>query len=258
VPVDLGGYVVCVRQSETDFGKVLIATQQYELHVRSAICELLKEGQTFVDIGANVGCISFLAAQIVGPKGRVVAIEPNPDNLQLLYAGIVLNGFENVCVLPYAASNARRIFSLTGGTSNTYLVPAKHYKEVSLYTQSIVLDEELAHLPAIDFVKMDIEGHEPSVLQGFSSLIRKHNPILLTEFNPRCLVDVQGTQPIAYVEQLLTYYSRLQVITPFGDSVTFTDADAVMQYWWERDRELVCQKLLPERMLHFDVIATNT
>jgi len=71
-----------------------------------------------LDVGANVGTIAFLAASIVGKAGRVIAVEPNPYNLQLLYRGITHNGFTNIEVLPYAASSARKIFSLTGGTSN--------------------------------------------------------------------------------------------------------------------------------------------
>ncbi len=111
--VDLGGYFVCVQEAETDFGKEIIATKQYEPHVRGAISELLKAGQTFVDIGANVGTISFLAAKIVGVEGTVISVEPNPDNVQLLYAGIVQNRFTNTRVLPYGASNKREVFSLT-------------------------------------------------------------------------------------------------------------------------------------------------
>jgi FkbM family methyltransferase len=255
--VDLGGYFVCVLRSETDFGRGIILTKQYEPHVRGAISSLLSAGQTFVDIGANVGCISFLAAKLVGPSGKVISIEPNRDNAQLLYAGIILNEFDNVQVLPYAASNARAVFALTGGTSNTYLVPPGSDKGSRQYTQSIVLDEELAQLAAIDFVKMDIEGHEPLALQGFSTLIRKHQPILLTEFNPYCLTNIQHIPPIDYLEQVLEYYSSLHVITTFGDSITFTNADELMKYWSKRNAEIVADKILPDGMLHFDIIASN-
>lgn len=199
-PVDLGGYLVCARRSETDFGRGIILTREYEPHVRRAISNLLQEGQTFVDIGANVGCISFLAARLVGPAGKVIAVEPNRDNLQLLYAGIVLNEFDNVRVLPYAASNTCTIFALTGGTSNTNVVSPDPGKESRQYVQSVVLDEELAQLAAIDFVKMDIEGHEPLALQGFATLIRKHRPLLLTEFNPYCLTNLQHILPIDYLK----------------------------------------------------------
>ncbi len=89
--VDLGGYFVCLDSKDTDFAPGIIFNRDYEPHVRRAIRELFRPGQTFVDIGANVGCISFLAASIAGPSGRVIAFEPNPTNLQRLYGGIFLN-----------------------------------------------------------------------------------------------------------------------------------------------------------------------
>jgi len=159
-PVDLGGYHVCIQKLDTDFGQGIFHTHQYEEHVRQAARENLRIGDVVVDVGANIGVLTFLAAMIVGPSGRVVAVEPNPDNLQLLYRGIVLNEFTNVEVLPHAASNRRTVFSLTGGTSNTHLIGARAPQEGGHFVQSIVLDEALGHLPRLDFVKMDIEGRE--------------------------------------------------------------------------------------------------
>ena len=190
-PVDLGGYYVCIQKLDTDFGQGIFHSHKYDEHVRQATRENLREGDVAVDVGANVGILTFLAASIVGHTGRVIAVEPNPDNLQLLYRGIVHNGFNNVEVLPHAASNARTVFSLTGGTSNTHLIGAREPQEVGHFVQSIVLDDVLNNLPRLDFVKMDVEGHELQALAGFSRLIGRHSPVLLVEFNPRGLVDLQ-------------------------------------------------------------------
>src|SRR5438270_244490 len=61
--IDLGGYEVCVDPHETDIARFIVLNNDYEPHVRRAVAERLKEGQTFVDLGANVGCISFQAAK---------------------------------------------------------------------------------------------------------------------------------------------------------------------------------------------------
>ncbi|MBP8000411.1 MAG: FkbM family methyltransferase [Chloroflexi bacterium] len=254
--VDLGGYSVCVRYAEKDFGQSLIETRQYEPHVCQALKNILKPGDTFVDVGANIGCISLLACTLVGTEGRVIALEPNPDNVQLLYAGIVLNKFTNIQVLPFAASNRREILSLQGGTSNTYLTQTKDYQANHAYAQTVLLDEALAHLDKIDVVKMDIEGHEPFALQGMEKLLHRHRPILVTEFNPRCLRDVEGMAAEIYAQQLLTYYHQLQVLTPFGDDVIFTQVDDLLRYWQKRDEEITRQQLLPPGLLHFDIVAT--
>src|SRR5204863_9862774 len=157
---------------------------------------------------ANIGVLTFLAASIVGRTGRVIAVEPNPDNLQLLYRGIVYNGFTNVEVLPYAASNRRTVFSLTGGTSNTHLIGARRPQEGGHFVQSIVLDERLGDLSRLDFVKMDIEGHEPQALDGFARTLGRHRPVLLVEFNPRCLVDLHSQNPLALLKQIFAFYPR--------------------------------------------------
>lgn len=256
VSVDLSGYTVCVRASDQDFGQAIVATRDYEPHLRRFLMESIKPGQVVVDVGANVGCLCFQAAQLVGERGRVIAIEPNPDNVQLLYAGILLNEWSQVQVLPCAAWDTPGIMSLKGGASNTYLVPATTLDEGRAYTQLIRLDEALASVDRIDLIKIDIEGHEPRAIRGASGLIERHHPTLLTEFNPRCLRDVGGIAPIDYAEQLLSHYSRLRVITAFGDDTQIRDARSLMAYWERRNAELARDAILPQGMLQFDVIAT--
>lgn len=253
-PIDLGGYHVCIQKLDTDFGQGIFHSHKYEEHVRQAARENLREGDVAVDVGANIGVLTFLAASIVGKTGRVIAVEPNPDNLQLLYRGIVYNGLTNVEVLPHAASNSRTVFSLTGGTSNTHLIGAREPEEGGHFVQSIVLDEVLGDLPRLDFVKMDIEGHEPQALAGFSRLIGRHRPVLLVEFNPRCLVDLQQQDPLAFLKQIFAFYPRVRVTSAFEDNETLDSAEKVMAYWERRNREITDRKLLPDRMLHFDLV----
>jgi FkbM family methyltransferase len=253
-PVDLGGYRVCIRKIDTDFGQAILGSRQYEEHVRQAVRENLRAGDVCVDVGANVGVIALLAASIVGDKGRVIAVEPNPDNVQLLYRGIALNGFSNVEVLPLAASNRRAIFSLTGGTSNTHLVGARPVADGAAFAQSVVLDEALVALPRLDMVKMDIEGHEPLAFEGFSQTLARHHPTLLVEFNPRCLIDLHQQDPSAYLKQIFALYPRVRVTSAFEDDATFERAEDVMTYWDRRNREVTEQRLLPDRILHFDLV----
>jgi FkbM family methyltransferase len=254
-PVDLGGYQVCIQKLDTDFGQGIFHSRKYEEHVRRAAREHLHEGDVAVDVGANVGVLTFLAASIVGPTGRVVAVEPNPDNLQMLYRGIVLNGFGNVEVLPYAASNRRSVFSLTGGTSNTHLIGPREPVEGGHFVQSITLDEALGHLLRLDFVKMDIEGHEPQAFEGFAGLIERYRPALLVEFNPRCLVSLQQQDPLSFLRQLFAFYPRVQVTSAFDDDEWLDTPEKVMAHWQRRNREITAQKRLPDGMLHFDLVA---
>jgi FkbM family methyltransferase len=253
-PVDMGGYQVCVQKLDTDFGQAILDTREYEPQVRQAVREYVRAGDVVVDVGANVGCIAFLAAAIAGPTGRVIAIEPNPDNVQMLYRGVLLNGFEHVDVLPYAASNRRAVLALTGGTSNTHVISPRAVGTDGYCVQSIVLDETLAWLPRLDLVKIDIEGYEPLALEGFAKSIERWRPTLLTEFNPRCLVDFHQQDPLAYLRQIFALYPRVQAIGPVGPEGEFDGADALMRHWERRNREVAAEGRLPDRMLHFDLI----
>ena len=254
-PVDMGGYQVCIQKLDTDFGQAILATQEYEPQVRQTVRDHVRPGDVVVDVGANVGCIAFLAAVTTGPSGRVIAIEPNPDSVQLLYRGVLLNGFEHVDILPYAASNRRAVFALTGGTSNTHVIGPRAVDEDGYCVQGIVLDEALAWLPRLDFLKMDIEGHEPRAWEGFARTIAKFRPTLLVEFNPRCLVDLHQQDPLAYLNQIFSLYPRVRALSVFGEEGTFEHADMLMRHWERRNQDIAAQKLMPDRMLHFDLVA---
>lgn len=254
VTVDLGGYRVCVQRRDRDFAETMLRTSDYEPHVRRAVADLVRPGHVVVDVGANVGAIALLAASLVGPDGLVVAVEPNPDNVQMLYAGLVVNGFTNVRVLPFAASNRVEVFSLTGGISNTFVTGARPPGEAQ-YAQAVVLDDALAWLPRLDVIKLDIEGHEPAALEGSRALIERFKPAMVTEFNPRCLVDLQGQDPGAFLDRLFVWYPRIRAISAHGDDEVFDAPSALMAYWDRRNRELTGSGALPDRLLHFDLVA---
>ena len=256
-PVDLGGYQILVQKLDTDFATAILDTGRYEEHVREAIREHAREGQVCLDVGANVGVLTFLLARLVGPGGRVIAVEPNPDNLQLLYRGIVLNSLSNVEVLPFAASDVRTIVTLAGGTSNSHLIGARAPVDRGHFVQTAILDEVLASLDRLDLVKMDIEGHEPAALRGLSSLIRRHRPALVVEFNPRCLA-ARAQDPSAFLRQLFEWYQRVEAISAFGDRATFDRGEDLLAYWQRRNGEVAAAGLLEDGLLHFDLIAAKS
>jgi FkbM family methyltransferase len=192
---------------------------------------------------------------MAGPSGRVIAIEPNPDNVQLIYRGIRLNGAANVEVWPIAASNRRDVFSLIG-RSNTHLVGGREWNAPGRLTQAAPLDELTGILPRLDLVKLDVEGHEPLALEGFWKNVTRHRPTLVVEFNPRCLGE-QGQDPEALLGRLLTVYPRLRAVSPFGDDRVFEGAGDLMQFWTRRAAEVTAEGRLPAGFLHFDLLAAR-
>ena len=228
--IDLGGYELLVPAGDPDFGAIIDSYRTYEEPVRQAMRDHLRPGDVCLDVGANIGVMTFLASSIVGPDGLVIAVEANPENVQVLYRTIQMTAAANVMVLPLAASDRRRVFSLKG-RSNTHLVAAREAATGGgHFVQTVALDDLLGDLPRLDFVKMDIEGHEPPALRGLTRLIGRHRPALLVEFNPACLA-IQEQDPRAYLQLIFDVHPQVRAISHFGDNQTFTRSDDLMMLW---------------------------
>ena len=77
----------------------------------------LRPGETFVDVGANIGCVSALASRLVGPRGTVVAIEPSPPMIAALQETLTRNDLTNVRMVTAAVSDHDQELPLFAGPS---------------------------------------------------------------------------------------------------------------------------------------------
>jgi len=250
--VDMGHAKVVVDGGEPEFGRHIAQHGSWEPHIIAIIQRHLKPGDTFVDIGANVGVMSFTAAAATGPSGRVLAFEPHPDNIRHFLAGMAANDFQNVTLHGFALSKTPSIFSLIG-SSNGYLMPEGQsvFQTVALPGDPILADE-----PRIDMVKIDIEGHEPHALAGIDKALRKHRPIVLGEFNPRCLKDHIGCPPPQFADQLFELTDRIDAIEHDGRVNEVRNPTGLVDLWERRNAEAVAANFLPDGMLHFDLLFT--
>ena len=159
--------------------------------VQNCIAERLRPGGCFIDVGADIGFFSLLAAKLAGPGGRVIAIEPVPANADLIKANATLNRFDNVTIVTAAAGAVNR----TGA-----MIPA--HRPVPVLT----VDGLVSHLrlPPPDMVRIDVEGAEMEVLAGMSDTLWRHHPDILFE------VDAQSADEAASryakMSEALTHY----------------------------------------------------
>lgn len=134
---------------------------------------LLKEGQTFLDIGANTGYYSLLASKFVGEDGRVLAFEPNPTMFQRLKYNLMINKSANVLAFNVGLADKTDEFTLHLNPNNLGSATIMHdFHAGSDYRISIscrplleILVEN--NLEKIDFMKIDVEGAEPLILNTF-------------------------------------------------------------------------------------------
>jgi FkbM family methyltransferase len=155
--------------------------------VHRLMAAALHPGAIVVDVGANVGYNTVYAAQLVGPTGRVIAVEPADDNLAVLRENISSSDLHNVVVHGVAAGRAREVrdFFLRGEISAVNsLFPESCYAAVSGVTQVRVapLDDLVGGYP--DLVKIDVEGAELDVLAGMPRLLRAPDIHLIVEWHP--------------------------------------------------------------------------
>jgi FkbM family methyltransferase len=196
----------------------------WQPEVRRAIEGGLSKGSVLVDVGAHIGWNSLTAVPVIGPHGRILAVEPNPDTLRELRANIADSHATNVLVEPFACSDHEQTLTLYAGPEyNTG--EATEFKDIAntepraerqrTYTvRAKTLDSLVwaAGVSRVDVVKIDVEGAELSVLQGAGETLRKYHPRLVIELNPLMLPAMHASA--ADVDKLLEsagYHRKEQV-----------------------------------------------
>jgi len=147
----------------------------YELRTTELFLQLLQKGFTVIDVGANVGFFTLLAAKLVEKEGTVLAFEPEPTSFSLLSGSVLRNNFSNVKL-------SQKCVSDIDGRRTLYLSSTKHRGMhsiirdsggTSVTVPSTRLDTEVSRLGIghVDLLKIDVEGAEPEVLGGAQKLL---------------------------------------------------------------------------------------
>jgi len=144
----------------------------YETLEMTVFGALLQPGAVVYDLGAHSGYFTLLASRLVGPRGRVVAIEPMPENLQALERNLELNGVANVTVVDRAVGDRDDVDLAFGGNETGLRYGAARAGGPQglvdeMRVRSITLDTLVARgTPPPDVVKMDVEAMEAAVMAG--------------------------------------------------------------------------------------------
>lgn len=201
VLVRLPEFSMYVRLDDWVIGARIALRRRYEPHVTAAMRPLLRPGTVMVDVGANVGYHSLMAASRVGRVGKVIAFEPASDNCALLTRSLGINGFVNVVLYPFAVADMNGLVGFEMDDSNGGINPGDPFAS-AMQVRGVTLDALLADEPRIDVIKMDIEGSEGRALRGMRALLRRHHPVLFTEFFPSALASRSGMSGEEYLNEL--------------------------------------------------------
>ena len=198
--------------SDTAVSKTIFLTGDWEPHVGRALRGLLNGGDTFVDVGANIGWFSLLVGDHLLRQGggRVIAVEANPALAPRLAASMIDSGLDHmVSIKPYAVSDHVGVVEMeTSGTGNVgslNIGPLRDGRRDRNVVPCLPLDDLLGDLDRCDVVKMDIEGAELLAMRGFGQVLRRTRPKLLLEINATALQWVSHATVDDLVGQLRSF-----------------------------------------------------
>jgi FkbM family methyltransferase len=160
-----------------------------EPEVQQALVDHLRPGMTFYDLGANIGFFSLMAARLVGPNGRVISFEADPEIASRLRENLFRNQLTHTWVeqkVVWSESTTVSFVRVDPDTSpdrGLGHVSADNSTSETITVEAVSLDHFVASHPAPDFLKCDVEGAEVAVFQGAANLLSVKRPILLVEMH---------------------------------------------------------------------------
>ena len=218
------GFLFCADLNDW-LGQYVYVEGTYEPATADLIAKTLNPGDAVLDVGANVGFFTLLAASKVGPTGHVYAFEPVPSVRTALEYNLALNQFNNVTVYAKAVSDHSGTVVINEGpedhkglSSMRPLESASHQHSIA----AVAINEIIDTFSKIHLIKIDVEGAELLALHGMVELLKRDRPYLVIEFTDSFLRSFGHTDTMLR-DYLLTLGYTLWLIT--GKSLDVLDTD---------------------------------
>ncbi len=206
----------------------------YEEQETELIKREVKNGDTVVDIGQNIGYYTLILAGLVGESGKVYAFEPDPDNYEILSKNIEINGYRNVVAVNKAVSNKNDKVSFYVNSRNTgdnrLMDFSGSAKKIDVET--VRLDDFFAEANTpLNLIKMDIQGSEGLALSGMKKVILRNDNIkIISEFWP----EEMGKYGVKYTE-FLSYFEdtgfKVSIIDEDNKKITQSNYSDIGEYF---------------------------
>jgi FkbM family methyltransferase len=228
--VKIDGLTFYLNPKDRYLTQIVLTSGTYEVEQTRLFQSKCRPGDTVIDVGANVGWYTIIASKLVGKDGIVIAFEPEPESFAILKRNVLANRCDNVILEQKALSNA-------AGTLSLHLDPVNKgmqstvfdFKGGTIEVEALRLDDYLGNrFKKIDFVKIDVEGAEPMVLEGMKHAIDSNPGIrLVVEYTPERVIAA-GYQPKEYVEGFAKQGFRIYMIDETKLEVVPTTAAEIL------------------------------
>jgi FkbM family methyltransferase len=191
-------------------------SKTWEPEVNMFVRHEVRRGMNIVDVGANIGYCTLLFSQLVGPKGQVLAIEPEPRNVQLLEANVCANIVQNVAILPVGVARTCQVLTMyldSHGNWGNHLAYSTGTATETVDVSAWPLDDLLDPDTPVHFVKVDIQGMDHVAVASMQQTIRRWSPTVMVEFQPSS-IHAYGDDPL---KVLMDYRNLGFAITALGE-----------------------------------------
>ena len=191
----------------------LYLTGTYEAGTLSVIDNCLREGDIFIDVGANIGLMSIWSSRAIGDKGRVYSFEPVLETFTILQANIEINKIRNIEVFNIGVGDSRgKSFIYTnpfaGKGSSSFIRPedqneSKEYEVIVETLDQFLISHRITN---IRMLKIDVEGWELHVLRGAESLLGSpQGPIICIEYSKLTGSNNDSEYIYSYIMEINNY-----------------------------------------------------
>lgn len=248
----LGQSTLAIRGPSADLSVVGVIrrTGCYEPHVMEAIIDKLPVGGTLIDVGANIGVHSVLAALRSGSEGRILALEASPVTYPTLTANLAAAGCPGAAAEQIAVWDAPATVAFTHiphiiGGSHVHPAARENGRVFTVPCDSLDNLVERTGLERVDLIKIDVEGSETRVLLGARETLSRYHPPLIVEFNPLTLREY-GSSSVADLYQCLCDLGyRMQILSEDGRIMPVTDFSEMEQIslQWTLRLDMLCEHL---------------
>lgn len=189
----------------------------------------LEPGMWAIDVGAHVGFSALAMAREVGPSGRVIALEPEPLNFELLCRNIARN-CGSVVVPIHAAGGEKTgscVLHRSPHNSGDHRITRHPLAVGSTEVPMVALDDLLPPSHPVHLVMTDAQGYDHRVLEGMTKTLRRWKPRVVCEFWPVGMLEA-NSDPDGVLEWYRSLDYRLELLD--GTDVTASDAAGLLEH----------------------------
>ncbi|EPA05162.1 FkbM family methyltransferase [Candidatus Nitrosarchaeum limnium] len=208
----------------------------------------IKTGDIVVDLGANIGYYTLIAAKLVGDKGKVFAFEPEPKNFEILKKNVELNNYQNVILEQKAVSDVNEKINLYLSEGiGTHSIKLKQNIKQTIQVESIRLDDYFSNLnltDKINFIKIDVEGAEFRALNGMNMILKQSKHLkIFTEFMKNFIVE-SGTEPKDMLELLINNGFNISYVDDEKNRLVPIDIEHLLNADDSKTNNILCERNL--------------